>query len=91
MSQVLNVRVGFTGEPGHSSVYWKRDPNADAFIVEFSPDPILRATDLGPAWLTGGSYGIEGGIACTLAILISIGLIYYLPSLKSEPPAVAVG
>ena len=60
-------------------------------IAEFSPDPILRATDLGPAWLTGGSYGIEGGIACTLAILISIGLIYYLPSLKSEPPAVAVG
>ena len=60
-------------------------------IAEFSPDPILRATDIGPAWLTGGSYGIEGGIACTIAILISIGLIQYLPGLKSEPPAVAGG
>jgi membrane protease YdiL (CAAX protease family) len=56
-------------------------------IAEFSPDPVLRATDIGPAWLTGGSYGIEGGIACTIALIISIGLIYYLPGLKSEPPA----
>ncbi len=54
-------------------------------IAEFSPDPILRAIDIGPAWLTGGSYGIEGGIACTIAIIISIGLIYFLPGLKSEP------
>lgn len=58
-------------------------------IAEFSPDPVLRATDIGPAWLTGGSYGIEGGLACTIAIMISTGLIYYLPGLKSEPPAVA--
>ena len=49
-------------------------------ITEFSPDPVLRATDSGPAWLTGGSYGIEGGIACTIALVISIGLVYYLPA-----------
>ena len=60
-------------------------------IAEFSPDPIMRATDIGPAWLTGGSYGIEGGLACTIALIISIGLIHYLPGLKSEPPAVAGG
>lgn len=60
-------------------------------IAEFSPDPILRATDAGPAWLTGGSYGMEGGIACTIALIISIGLIYYLPRLELEPPAVAGG
>ena len=48
-------------------------------ISDFSPDPILRATDNGPTLLTGGSYGIEGGIACTVAIAISIGLVYLLP------------
>jgi membrane protease YdiL (CAAX protease family) len=46
-------------------------------IAEFSPDPILRATDAGPAWLTGGSYGIEGGVACTIALLISIAALQF--------------
>ncbi len=48
-------------------------------IADFSPDPVLRATDAGPVWLTGGAYGIEGGGACTIALVISIGLIYFLP------------
>ena len=54
-------------------------------IGELSPDPVLRATDTGPAWLTGGSYGIEGGVACTFALILSMALIYWLP--KAEPPA----
>jgi uncharacterized protein len=33
-------------------------------------NPILRGDDVGPAWLTGGSYGIEGGVACTVALLV---------------------
>ena len=53
-------------------------------ISEFSPDPVLRSTDNGPAFLTGGSYGIEGGIACTIAIAISIALVYLLPVKPSE-------
>lgn len=57
---------------------------------EMSAHPILRATDSGPAWLTGGSYGIEGGIACTIAILISIGLIYFLPGLKPDSELLAL-
>jgi membrane protease YdiL (CAAX protease family) len=32
--------------------------------------PILRGNDVGPAWLTGGSYGIEGGVACTVALIL---------------------
>ena len=62
-------------------------------IAEFSPNPILKATDAGPVWLTGGSYGIEGGLACTFAIILSTALIYFLPSPKpeSEPPAVVGG
>jgi hypothetical protein len=31
---------------------------------------VLQGNDLGPAWLTGGSYGIEGGIAGTIAMII---------------------
>lgn len=48
-------------------------------IETFSPDPVLRAIDSGPKWLTGGSYGIEGGVACTIALVISTGVIYLLP------------
>jgi len=51
----------------------------------FAVDPVLRASDLGPAWLTGGSYGIEGGIACTLSILVAIPLTYYMPGLEPDP------
>jgi CAAX protease family protein len=32
--------------------------------------PLFNATDVGPAWITGGSYGIEGGIACTISMAI---------------------
>lgn len=40
-------------------------------IRAITPEPLLRAADSGPAWLTGGSYGPEGGAACTLALLLS--------------------
>jgi uncharacterized protein len=33
-------------------------------------NPLLRGDDLGPAWLTGGTYGIEGGIAATIALVL---------------------
>ena len=45
-------------------------------IERLTPEPFLRATDLGPAWLTGGSYGIEGGAACTVALIISTLFIW---------------
>lgn len=32
--------------------------------------PLLKGTDLGPVWLTGGSYGIEGGLAATVALAV---------------------
>jgi membrane protease YdiL (CAAX protease family) len=40
-------------------------------ITEIAPNPLLHGTDLGPVWLTGGSYGIEGGLASTAALIIS--------------------
>jgi membrane protease YdiL (CAAX protease family) len=54
-------------------------------LSEFSPDPIMRATDNGPALLTGGTYGIEGGLACTIAIAISIGIVSFLPERQAAP------
>jgi len=40
--------------------------------LKLTSHPLFFGTDLGPAWLTGGSYGIEGGLACTVALVISI-------------------
>lgn len=40
-------------------------------ITKLTPNPLFRATDLGPAWLTGGPYGIEGGVACSIALVLS--------------------
>ncbi len=39
-------------------------------ITSLTRAPLLRATDTGPAWLTGGAYGLEGGLACTAALII---------------------
>ena len=38
--------------------------------------PLFHGTDLGPAWLTGGDFGIEGGIACTAALIVSTIFIW---------------
>lgn len=47
-------------------------------ITGFAPDPLLRANDVGPAWLTGADYGIEGGVACTVALIVSMaGMIFF--------------
>jgi len=45
-------------------------------ITKLTPNPLLRATDLGPIWLTGGAYGIEGGVACTIALLLSTVFVW---------------
>ncbi len=45
-------------------------------ITDLTPYPLLRGTDLGPAWLTGGTYGIEGGLACTITLIVSTIFIW---------------
>ena len=45
-------------------------------ITQVAPNPILVGSDLGPAWLTGAAYGIEGGVACTVALLVSTIFIW---------------
>lgn len=44
--------------------------------------PLLKEIDSGPTWLTGETYGIEGGIASTIALILSIMVIWYMPFLK---------
>lgn len=46
---------------------------------------LLLGSDLGPAWLTGGSYGIEGGAACTIALLLSTLFIWRTRSVSADP------
>lgn len=53
-------------------------------ITRIAPAPLLRATDSGPAWLTGGSYGIEGGLACTLALIISTLFIRHTSLMRRQ-------
>ena len=51
-------------------------------ITSLTTAPLLREIDIGPIWLTGEGYGIEGGIACTIALIISMILIWFAPFLK---------
>ena len=45
-------------------------------ITSLNRAPLLRAADAGPAWLTGGSYGIEGGAACTVALILATVFVW---------------
>lgn len=59
-------------------------------IKEITNAPLLQQIDQGPTWLTGGHYGIEGGIACTIALIISTALIWFLPILKPTEEMLAL-
>ncbi|MBD0373947.1 MAG: hypothetical protein ICV60_24265, partial [Pyrinomonadaceae bacterium] len=54
-------------------------------IEALSHAPLLRAADAGPVWLTGGAYGVEGGAACTLAIIISTIFLWRTRLLSVTP------
>jgi len=54
-------------------------------ITKIAPDPLLRFSDAGPAWLGGGDYGIEGGAACTLALALSTLFIWRTRLLTATP------
>ena len=50
---------------------------------------IRRTYTIGPAWLTGGNYGVEASATGALAILIGILIVWKLP-LQKLPQTVAV-
>lgn len=51
-------------------------------LTEMSVAPLLQEVDLGPRWITGSSYGLEGGVSCTVALIVSGVAIWFLASLK---------
>lgn len=53
-------------------------------ITEIAPNPLLRGIDLGPAWLTGGNYGVEGGVAGTVALIISTVFVWWMPGMNAS-------
>jgi len=59
-------------------------------LTEISPAPVLTEIDRGPAWLTGEKYGIEASIACTIAIVVSIVLIRFLPGIRPSEEMLAL-
>jgi membrane protease YdiL (CAAX protease family) len=52
--------------------------------------PMFRGSDLGPAWLTGGGFGIEGGIACTVALILSTIFIWRTKLLSADEELLAL-
>jgi len=59
-------------------------------ITKLTTAPLMQPVDLGPAWLTGGDYGIEGGVACSIALVLSTVLIYFWPGLKADEEMLAL-
>lgn len=49
---------------------------------------VIDLLQSGPQWITGGSFGPEGGVLCTIALLISTG--YVLKSRLFEVPSGAI-
>lgn len=47
--------------------------------------PLFKATDTGPLWLTGGRYGIEGGIACTIALVLFTVFLWRTSWISATP------
>jgi membrane protease YdiL (CAAX protease family) len=50
------------------------------------PAPGYTLQDHGPAWLTGGSWGPEGGVAAALGMLVAIFLLLRRPRLPGGAP-----
>lgn len=48
-------------------------------IREFSENSLLKVIERKHDLLSGGEYGIEGGIACTVSLLVSTALLLFLP------------
>jgi uncharacterized protein len=48
-------------------------------------NPLFQGSESGPKWLTGGSYGIEGGVACTISLVL-VTVFLWRTSLISATP-----
>jgi hypothetical protein len=51
-------------------------------ITTLAPEPLMHVRYSGPAWLNGGAYGLEGGLACTIAVAISCLVVWRVRFLR---------
>ncbi|MCA1590082.1 MAG: CPBP family intramembrane metalloprotease [Acidobacteria bacterium] len=58
-------------------------------LTDIAPAPLMQEIDGGPYWLTGGEYGIEGGLACTAALIATCLTTYWIPFLRPTPELLA--
>ena len=54
-------------------------------INDLAPHSVLHGIDLGPTWLTGGNFGIEGGLACTITLIVSTLFIWRTRLVSATP------
>jgi len=69
----------------HSSWNWVQG-NIFGFTVsgsEFGGGSLLNLIGVGPDWMTGGQFGPEGGLAVTLSLVVSIGIVVFWKSKRS--------
>ena len=59
-------------------------------IKELTTAPLFQVENFGVTVLTGGNYGIEGGISCTIVLIASGALIWFLPILKPTEEMLAL-
>jgi len=59
-------------------------------ITELTTAPLFQQTEKGSDFLNGGSYGVEGGFSATIALIISMVLIYFLPLLRPSEEMLAL-
>lgn len=48
-------------------------------VTKITPEPLMHVRYSGPGWLNGGGYGLEGGLACTIAVLIATVVVWRMP------------
>lgn len=59
-------------------------------LSELASAPIFKPLDTTETFFTGGVYGIEGGFACTLALIFSTIAIYFMPFLRPTDEMLAL-
>lgn len=59
-------------------------------LSELASAPLLRVSEKGNAFIGGGDYGLEGGIACTISLIISTAIIWFLPIFKPTEEMLAL-
>ncbi|REJ78011.1 MAG: CPBP family intramembrane metalloprotease [Acidobacteria bacterium] len=59
-------------------------------LTQLAQHPFLQEIDGGPEWITGGAYGLEGGFACTFALVVATLGVWFAPFLKADEEMVAL-